>query len=311
MKCPTLPRLFLLLPLLVGSALAEMREWKTSDGEKSITAEYVKSGEGSVTIRRKADSRNFTIALDTLSEQDREWVAQKEEEIQEEALRQSKDNPFMALITGEWERHEGHDLGYRIYGGKKLRRGGEERYPLLVYLHGRNGDVMTPDQPGDARRFTEEENYKKRPCFVIAPQCPTPGSWDGANAQGVVKIIGDLVKHLPIDKDRIYLTGFSMGGYGTFHLLAAEPKLFAAGVPVAGGGNPQSAGEFKKVPVWVFHGENDDAVNVSQSRDLVAALEKARGVVKYTEYPGEGHGIIGKVYSDSELHEWLFAQSRN
>ncbi len=307
-------RTVLLLALLSSGPLyGQMREWKTHDGERSITAEYVRSGGGNVTIRRKTDSKTFTIPLATLSEVDREWVGQKEEATMEEELRNSDDNPYAALVTGKWERHEGHGLDYRFYAGKRLRRDGEgegEGHPLLVYLHGRDGDVMTPEQPPDARRFSEEENYRKRPCYLIAPQCPEGQSWDGTNAGAVVKIIGDLVKQLPIDRSRIYLTGFSMGGYGTFHLLAREPKLFAAGVPVAGGGNPATAGEFKRVPVWVFHGENDDAVKVSQSRDLVEALEKARGIVKYTEYPAAGHGIIGRVYDDQEMHEWLFAQRK-
>ncbi len=289
---------------------AEVREWKTSDGERSIQAEYVRAADGSVTIRRKSDARIFTIPLATLSEADREWVAARLEAEAEEAMKNSKDNPFAKLITGEWERHEGHGLGYRFYAGRRLRRADGDGWPLLVYLHGRNGDVMSPDQPHDPRRFSNEENYRKRPCFIIAPQCPGTGSWDGNNAAAVVKVIGDLVKHLPVDRNRIYLTGFSMGGYGTFYLLNQEPRLFAAGVPVAGGGNPAIASEIKRVPVWVFHGAKDDAVDVSQSRNLVAALEKARGIVKYTEYPEEGHGIIGKVYDDEELHEWLFAQSR-
>ncbi len=289
---------------------AEMREWKTRDDGRAIEAEYMKASEDGVTIRRKSDSRTFTIPLDTLSDADREWVSAKLEAEAEKEMRNSKDNPFAKLVTGEWERHEGHGLDYRFYGGRRLRRADGDGMPLVVYLHGRNGDVMTPDQPHDPRRFSSEENYRKRPCFIIAPQCPGTGSWDGSNAEAVVKIIGDLAKHLPVDRNRIYLTGFSMGGYGTFHLLNQEPRLFAAGVPVAGGGNPAIASEIKRIPIWVFHGAVDDAVNVSQSRDLVAALEKARGIVKYTEYPEEGHGIIGKVYDDEEMHEWLFEQRK-
>ncbi len=303
-------RLLAAVLLFCGAARAEVREWRTAEGDRTIQAEYVKSDDGSVTIRRSPDARIFTIPLETLSEDDREWVAKQEEAAEEAALRESPDNAFMKLVTGEWERDENRDLKYRFYGGKRLRRSGESGHPLLIYLHGRGGDVMTPDAPWDASRFSAEENYRKRPCFILVPQCPPEGSWNGGNADAVVELVEDLVKHLPIDKNRIYLTGFSMGGYGTFHLLAQEPKLFAAAVPVAGGGNPGTAGDFKRVPVWIFHGAKDTDVDVTQSRKMAEALEDARGIVKYTEYPEDGHGIIGKVYSDPELHEWLFAQSR-
>jgi predicted peptidase len=101
-----------------------------------------------------------------------------------------------------------------------------------------------------------------------------------------------------------------MGGYGTFHILAQEPKLFAAGVPIAGGGIPGSASEMKKVPLWVFHGAKDLTVKFSQSQNMVEALKKARAKVKYTEYPDGDQGIVGEVLRTKELHEWLFEQSR-
>ncbi|MEM7386535.1 MAG: prolyl oligopeptidase family serine peptidase, partial [Verrucomicrobiota bacterium] len=101
------------------------------------------------------------------------------------------------------------------------------------------------------------------------------------------------------------------GGYGTFSLLAREPKLFAAGIPVAGGGSPATVKRFKKVPVWVFHGDADDVVDVEQSRRMVEALEKERGNVKYTEIEGGTHGIGWQVYNDPKLHEWLFEQTRS
>ena len=301
LACLALP-----LALLHG---AEPREWKTADGSKTILAEYVGTKEGKVTIRRKSDQKIFTIALDTLSQADRDWVGQQAEAAAEEAAKGDKDNPFSKLLTGEWQRTEGHGLKYRLYGARKLRGADEAGYPLVIYLHGRGGDVMTPEEPGEARSFSAEDNYRKRPCFIIAPQCPE-GSWDGANSAAVVEIIGDLTKNLAVDKKRIYLTGYSMGGYGTFHLLGEEPKLFAAGVPIAGGGDPNKAELFKKVPVWVFHGAKDDTVKPEQSQRMVEALKKERSEVKYTEYADGDHGIAGRVYADPELHKWLFEQHR-
>ena len=86
--------------------------------------------------------------------------------------------------------------------------------------------------------------------------------------------------------------------------------MWAAAVPVAGGGNPGAVKEYRKVPIWVFHGEDDKVVPVSQSQAMVAALEKARSQVKYTEFPGAGHGVAGKVYGDEKVHEWMFEQAK-
>jgi predicted peptidase len=303
--------LFLFVSLLMTSVqAAESRTWKTADGGRTIDAEYVGAKDGKVTIRRTSDRKTFTIALDTLSDDDRKWVEARLAEADEAAAKSDKSNPFAKLLTGNWERTEGHGLSYRIYGGKRLRGDAADGYPLVIYLHGRGGDVMTPEQPWDARAFSEEDNYRKRACIIIAPQCPQEQGWDGKNAEGVVEIIGDLVKNLSIDKKRIYLTGYSMGGWGTFHLLAREPKLFAAAVPIAGGGNPNDAASFKKVPLWVFHGAKDDVVKPENSQRMVDALKQARGEVTYTEYPDGDHGISGRVYADAKMHEWMFAQSR-
>ena len=299
-----------LLALSLPGLAVETREWKTADGGKTIQAEYVSAKDGKVTIRRSDNRKIFTIALDTLSPADREWVAKQLETESEEAAKSDKSNPFAKLLSGEWQKTEGHGLSYRIFGARKLRGADETGYPLVIYLHGRGGDVMTPEQPGEAKTFSQEENYRKRECIIIAPQCPKDASWDGKNGEAVVEIIGDLVKNLAIDKKRIYLTGYSMGGYGTFQLLGQEPRLFAAGVPIAGGGDPNRAESYKNVPTWIFHGAKDPTVNVDQSRKMVEALRKARSEVKYTEYDDGDHGIVGRVYADPELHEWLFKQHR-
>lgn len=303
----------LLTMLLAPLASAEVRAWKTADGSRTLLAEYVSSRDGKVTIRRKRDRRIFTISLSTLSEADQDYVKEREEagpsnEKGEEAG--DADKEFAKLLTGEWERTEAHGLKYRIYGARKMRRAKGEGYPLVVYLHGRGGDVMTPEEPWMANAFTGDDNYRRRPCFVIAPQNPDQLGWIGSKADGVVKIVEELMKKLPVDPTRVYLTGYSMGAYGTFQLLGQEPRMWAAAVPVAGGGNPGAVDDYKKVPIWVFHGEDDKIVPVGQSQAMVEALKEARSKVKYTEFAGEGHGVAGKVYSDEKVHEWIFAQSR-
>ncbi len=308
-------KVFLLAAISLFSiplAVAEMREWKTADESRTLVAEYVSSRDGKVTIRRKRDRRIFTLPLATLSAQDREYVRKKEEDPSsgDAAEAQDAEGEFAKLITGDWERSEGHGLKYRIYGARKLRRGKGEGYPLVVYLHGRGGDVMTPEEPWGARAFTREDNYRRRACFVISPQNPDQQGWVGSKADGVIGIVQELLKKLPVDPKRVYLTGYSMGGYGTFQLLSQEPKMWAAAVPVAGGGNPGAVRDYRKVPIWVFHGEADKVVPVTQSQAMVEALKEARSDVKYTEFEDAGHGVADRVYDDEKVHEWIFEQAR-
>ena len=126
----------------------------------------------------------------------------------------------------------------------------------------------------------------------------------------VLELVAAMPKEYSIDPQRIYLTGLSMGGYGTWDLLARKPDLFAAGVPVCGGGDESTAGKIAKIPIRVFHGDLDSAVPVSRSRTMVEALKKAGGHPKYTEYPGVGHNSWDKAYADPKLMNWLFKQKK-
>jgi len=298
--------LFLIFTLFTS---AEVREWTRASDSKTMQAEFMRSSGDQVTIRRASDRKSMTVKLSLFSEADQEWVKAKLAE-GEEGEKMTATEDFAKLLTGDWERTEGHGLKYRIFGERKMKSSKAGGYPLVVWLHGRNGNVMKPDQPGQARVFSEKDNFRKRSCFIIAPQHPDHTGWRGASGDSVIEIIEELVKNLPIDQNRIYLAGYSMGGYGTFHLLAQEPKLFAAGVPIAGGGNPGTAKEMKKIPIWVFHGAKDPTVKVTQSQAMVEALKDAKSDVKYTEYPDGDHGIVGQVLRDQEIHEWLFEQKK-
>ncbi|MCX6876855.1 MAG: prolyl oligopeptidase family serine peptidase [Verrucomicrobia bacterium] len=292
----------------------QARIWTSADGTNRTEAQFISASDGRVTFQ-KPDGKRITFALDKLSAEDQAWVqemlASKPAPGTPENTAKTgaeKSNEYTKQLTGKWERLEDAELKYRLYGERKLK--GSKLYPLVIYLHGRGGDVMTPEVPGQASDFAKAANYHKRPCFIIAPQCPTDGFWSGNNSGNVIKVIETLVKKLPVDGKRIYITGYSMGGYGTFDIVAKEPKLFAAAVPVAGGGNPATASSMKRVPFWVFHGDADTVVNVGQSRQMVDALKQAGGQVDYTEIPGGSHGIIGQVYQDEKLHEWMFEQTQ-
>ena len=292
--------------------LLDAREWTSADQQKTFSGDYVSSKDGKVSIRRDRDRRVFTMELSKLSKADQEWVAKQI--VTNKAAEENKEkepNPDLAkLLTGDWERHEGHGLKYRIFGERKMRRSSDKLYPLVIYLHGRGNDVMTPDKPWSASTFSEKDNQRKRPCLVIAPQAPSNG-WNGAKADGVLAIAQELIANFPIDPKRIYLTGYSMGGFGTFSLIALKPDFFAAGIPVAGGAGPNKAAKLKGVPIWAVHGDADKVVKVDSTRRIVEALKAIDGKIKYTEIPGGDHGIATQVYADKKMHEWLFEQQKS
>jgi predicted peptidase len=185
-----------------------------------------------------------------------------------------------------------------------------KKWPLVIYLHGKGNRVLSREHLGFAAACAKAANYAERPCFIFAPQCPDENGWGGATGANVLKTVKDLMRNLPIDPDRVYLTGYSMGGYGTFAFLNDEPRMFAAGIPVAGGADVGIARNLRRIPLWIFHGEKDETVSPEGSRAMAKALEKLKAPAKYTEFPGAGHGIGGKIFDDPEVHKWLFAQTR-
>lgn len=112
-----------------------------------------------------------------------------------------------------------------------------------------------------------------------------------------------------VDKNRIYVTGLSMGGFGTWDIIVRRPKLFAAVVPICGGDEAQAA-RIARIPIWAFHGGKDRTVKPLRSRNMVDAIKKAGGKIKYTEYPKVGHFAWTPAYRDPEMFAWLFAQKR-
>lgn len=140
-------------------------------------------------------------------------------------------------------------------------------------------------------------------------------SYDTVTPTSYLSLVLDLIKDLEssysIDVKRRYVLGQSMGGLGTFAILTMQPNMFAAAVPVCGGGDESKAAQIAHIPIWAFHGEVDQAVRVERSRNMIAALTKAGGKPKYTEYKGEGHVIWTKVVMEPELLPWMFSQKRS
>jgi predicted peptidase len=221
------------------------------------------------------------------------------------------ENLFSGKSTGTWEKLEFNSLKLRFFGAPK--QVAAKTYPLVIFLHGRGsgGNDNEKQLGAGAKSFTAKENFAKRPCFVLVPQCPDDKiGWLGTTQDDLIELIRTAAKSLPVDKTRIYLTGLSMGGFGTWFAIAREPALFAAALPVCGGGDPATAMAIRKVPIWAFHGAEDKVVPPSFSQKMVEALKKIDGSIKYTELPGVKHNAWDHVYANQEVHEWLFSQQQ-
>ncbi|MFO0955983.1 MAG: prolyl oligopeptidase family serine peptidase [Isosphaeraceae bacterium] len=218
-------------------------------------------------------------------------------------------------------------LPYRLLRPDGYDRDGAGRYPLVVILHGigeRGTDNERPLRNG-VEEFARGPFRKAFPCFLVVPQCPPDQLWCNFSSAGtrgnlplaheptepaalVLELIDAMRREYRVDPGRIYLTGVSMGGYGTWDLIAREPSLFAAAIPVCGGGDPAQAGKLTRLPIWAFHGDQDELVPVERSRDMIAAIRQAGGEPRYTEYAGVGHDSWTPTYRNVEVLAWLFGQ---
>ena len=180
------------------------------------------------------------------------------------------------------------------------------RWPLILYLHGAGvvGREIARARAGGIPLYLEQGG--RLPFIVVAPKSPQHG-WD---AEALDALLDEVLRQYRVDADRVYLTGGSMGGYGTWALAAAHPERFAAIAPICGGGDTASAARLRSVPTWAFHGAEDDVVSPEKSREMVAALERAGGDVRLTIYPGVGHDSATMTYNDRKLYDWFLDHRR-
>jgi len=221
----------------------------------------------------------------------------------------------------------GHVLPYRFYLPEQKNAG--EKYPLVIFFHGAGERGL--DNRTQFQRFAPTLFWLKYPCYVVAPECPARTA-ENSNAESVwvdtsfsasshkmkenptwpmqlaMQLINQIIKENKVDINRIYVTGLSMGGFATWEILQREPGLFAAAIPVCGGGDPDYAAKLTSVPLWVVHGGNDHTVPVTRSREMVSAIQTSGGIVKYSEYPGVDHDSWSQTYSNPEIWDWLFSQ---
>jgi predicted peptidase len=225
----------------------------------------------------------------------------------------------------------GSSYRYQVYVPADFRS--KKSWPVILFLHGageRGSDGLLQTDVGighairlDASRF---------PFIVVLPQCGKDKIWGEPDMQALALAALDAsIKEFHGDRKHVYLTGLSMGGFGTWELAARNPGRFAAIVPICSGVQPQKnwrqlrvaliddpritdpfaevARRIGSIPVWMFHGDADEAVPVEQSRHMAEALKAAGVDFKYTEYPGVNHNSWDKAYAEPELVPWLLAHS--
>lgn len=222
------------------------------------------------------------------------------------------------------------EIGWRLLSPATIEPG--RRYPVVLFLHGagERGDDNTAQLKYLPAWLAEPAARAEYPCFVIAPQCRTDRRWadvawaDPASSPqaaepttdmaGVIAMLDEVLTRPPtgaaVDPDRVYLTGLSMGGFGTWDLAARSPERFAAILPICGGYDERTAPRLVRLPTWVAHGAADKVVSVERSRSMVAALKAAGGSPTYMELPGVGHDSWTPTYRDPAALAWLFGQRR-
>ena len=185
----------------------------------------------------------------------------------------------------------------------------EGALPMIIQLHGagERGEGKEDLSLVDVHGFSKTLKDKEFPCIFVMPQCPSDSFW-AARVESIIKFIEQLTNKYKVDKSRIYLTGLSMGGYGTWFTAMARPDLFAAIAPVCGGGMAWNA-EVLKMPIWVFHGSDDRVVSPTQSDEMVAKLSEYGADVKYSRIDGVGHGVWENAYNEQLVH-WLLQKQK-
>jgi predicted peptidase len=204
---------------------------------------------------------------------------------------------------------------------------GHHSLPVILFMHGsgeRGSDGLVQTQVGMPAQIRLHRDWFD--AIVVMPQCPDDSVFRGVVAETAFAAFQKSVKEFHGDRERLYVTGLSMGGYGVWQQIVDHPGVFAAAVAVSGGLTPSAdmdnlyvsvkgddpyayvAQQTKDLPVWIFHGAQDDVVPTVQSRNLVAAMSAAGSSPRYTEYADLGHGAWDRAYGDAELWKWLFAQ---
>ena len=233
------------------------------------------------------------------------------------AKAQTNDSSF-TTATLDWKSSRTGELKYLLYLPPDYNKSSDKKWPLMLFLHGageRGTDVNRAAIHGPMSLVKQGTNF---PFIIVAPQCPTDELWDN---EPLLQLLDRITDEHSVDTNRVYLTGLSMGGYGTWRLGLGFPERFAALAPVCGGAsmievivpNWESGhrSQLMKLPIWAFHGAKDDVVPPIESERLINALKKiGHKNIKLTVYPEAKHDSWKLTYSDPTFYEWLLNQTR-
>lgn len=202
-------------------------------------------------------------------------------------------------------------IPYLQYLPKNFKAGEDEKFPLILFLHGRGeskGPLAIVKKWGPPK-IVESDDL---PYIIISPQCPRESWWSNDDQQELlIALLAHVKKQFPVDVERVYLTGLSMGGFGSWELAARLPEEFAAVVPICGGGNPKNAEKLIGLPIWNWHGDADTVIPLTKSLEMIEAVKKAGGQkIKSTVLKGVGHVSWPQAYGNPKLWEWIAQQER-
>ena len=229
----------------------------------------------------------------------------------------------------EFERHchvsqSGDTLRYRFLRPENMKK--NKKYPLVVFLHGagERGSDNQKQLVHGGQMWLNPVNRENHPCFVLAPQCPEGRRWSdvsryssqdkGEGLSSMMEPLKDLITEciaMPgVDPDRVYISGLSMGGVGTFDMCVTYPELFAAAIPICGSVRPELLKNAKKIKFRIYHGDKDFVVPFEGSRKAYRKLKRLGADVTYIERAGVNHGVWNDAFNDPEYLNWMFRQHK-
>ncbi|MFJ9249919.1 prolyl oligopeptidase family serine peptidase [Streptomyces sp. NPDC101776] len=203
----------------------------------------------------------------------------------------------------------GNKLPYALHVPDDYQADESKKWPLVLFLHGaseRGDDPSALTVHGPVKQAAQGADL---PFVIVAPQCPAYSAWS-CELDGLYALVEEVLAHHRIDEDRVYCTGLSMGGTGTWALAARFPNRFAAVLPICGSWMPEIAPRIAELPVWTFHGEEDSSILIQHTEQIVGALRELGSPVRFTRYPGVGHDSWTRTYDNPEVYEWMLEQRR-
>ncbi len=203
-------------------------------------------------------------------------------------------------------------LDYLFYLPEDYKNDKDKKWPTILFLHGmgeRGDDLELVKIHGVPKIVNSKKDFQ---FIAISPQCPIDFVWrDEEMLIALESLLLKIIKNFRVDKSRLYVTGLSMGGRGTWAIAAYRPDLFAAAAPICGGGDPLTASRLTKLPFWVFQGALDEVHFPKESEIMIKSLKNKGGEVRYTLYPELHHDSWTITYDNSELYKWFLSKSNN